>query len=39
MVPHVSYGTWNSPSVTFLANEHDYTINKEWRKEVTLFSL
>ena len=35
IVPGVSYGTWNSPFVTFFANKHDYTINKKWRQETT----
>ena len=28
IVPNISYGTWNLPSVTFFSNKHDYTINK-----------
>ena len=39
IVRGISYGTWNSPSVTFLANIHDYPTNKEWRQEATLFRL
>ena len=35
----VSYGTWNSPSVIFLANKHNYTINKEWLQEAISFRL
>ena len=34
-----SYATWNSSSVTFFANKHDHTINKEWWQEATLFGL
>ena len=29
----VSYGTWNSSLVTFLANKHDYTFKKQWLQE------
>ena len=29
VVPGVSYGTWNSNSVTFFAGKHDCTINKD----------
>ena len=39
IVQGMSYDAWNSPSVTFFANKHDYTINKELRQEVTLFRL
>ena len=38
-VSGVSYCTWNSPSVIFLANIHNYTINKDWRQKTTLFRI
>ena len=28
IVPDISYGTWNFPSVTFLANKYGYTITR-----------
>ena len=39
IVPCVSYGTWNSISITLFVNKHDYTINKEWRQEAISFRL
>lgn len=32
IVPLVSYGTWNSTSLTSLAYKHDYTIHRKWRQ-------
>ena len=39
IVPDISYGTWDSLSVTFFANKHDCITNKEWQQEATLFKL
>ena len=39
IVSGVSYGGWNSLSVTLFANKHGYTNSKEWRQKATLFRL
>ena len=39
IVSGVSYGTWNSLSIAFFANKHDYGINKEWQEEAVSFRL
>ena len=34
IAPDVSYGSWNSLSITSFANKHDNTINNECLREV-----
>ena len=33
--PGVSYGTWNSPSISFFANKYDCAINSEQQEKTT----
>ena len=35
----LSYGTWNSLSVTLFANKHDDIITNEWRQKAISFRL
>ena len=39
VVPGVYHDNWNSFSITFFANKHEYAINKEWRQEAISFRL